>query len=116
VRVRIYRNLTKGCWSIQHKVQGKGWRLWKHADKVQLSCAIPKVSESGRQRVIREKKKYVHAYLEGWLITSAELTHKGERPVRYNPFHGPEFLIDGRVVRALSVAHFSENGKVMGVA
>ena len=116
MRVRVYRNLTKGCWSIQHKVPGKGWRLWQHADKVQVSCAIPKVSESGRQRVIREKKKSVHAYLEGWLITSAELTHKGERPVRYNPYHGPEFLIDGRVVRALQVAHFGENGKVMGVA
>ena len=34
-RVRVYRNLTKGCWSIQREVPGKGWRLWQHADKAQ---------------------------------------------------------------------------------
>ena len=113
-RVRVYRNLTKGCWSIQREVPGKGWRLWQHADKAQVICAIPKVYESGRQRVIREKKKYVHAYLEGWLITSSELSHEDERPVRYNPYHGPDFLIDGEVVRKLQVAHFGENGKVTG--
>ena len=115
MRVRVYRNLTKGCWSVQRYVKGRGWRLHEHRDSLQLSMAKPKVSESGRQRVIRERKKYVHAFLEGWLIDSAELTHKGERPVRYNPFHGPEFLIDGKIVDVLQVAHFSENGKVAGV-
>ena len=77
--------------------------------------AKPKVQESGRQRVIREGKKYVHAFLEGWLIESAELTHKGEKPVRYNPYYGPEFLREGKVVELLQVAHFTKS-EVLGVA
>ena len=90
--------------------------MHSHLDALQLSMAKPVVSESGRQRVIREKKKYVHAFLEGWLITSAELTHKGEAPVRYNPYHGPEFLREGKVVKHLSVAHLKPDGQVLGVA
>ena len=115
MKVRVYRNLTKGCWSVQRYIKGKGWRLHEHRDSLQLSMAKPKVSEAGRQRVIRERKKYVHAFLEGWLIDSVQLPDTKDRPVRYNPFHGPEFLSDGKVVSLLQVAHFRSDGKLTGV-
>lgn len=96
MQVRVYYNLTKHTWSIQHKVPGKGWRLLKHADTVTLDNCKPVVYESGRQRVIREKKKYVHAFLTGEL--SEVHLRRGFR-ISYNPFKGPEFFYKGSPLR-----------------
>ena len=82
MQVRVYRNLTKRCWSIQLFIPGKGWRLLKHADLVSLDNAFPIVYEAGRQRVIREGKKYVHAFICGEL--SEIHLSRGFR-LRYDP-------------------------------
>ena len=42
------------------------------------------VSKSGRQRVLREGKKYVHAFVVGELVDTWNLTESFEE-VRYNP-------------------------------
>jgi hypothetical protein len=61
-RVFVYRNLHQNCWSVKSKETG---RVVAHADRVELSNVEFKVSETGRQRVIREKSKNVHAGLVG---------------------------------------------------
>ena len=94
--VRVYRNLTKNCWSVQHKVPGKGWRLLKHCDLVTLKSAIPIVYESGRQRVIREGKKYVHAYIVGELWP---VHLKRGFKVQYNPKKSKHFVYQGCEIR-----------------
>lgn len=61
---RVYFNLHTHLFSIQAwDADKKGWRLYKHLDKVHLKDVTFKVYESGRQRVLREKKKNVHAYV-----------------------------------------------------
>ena len=60
---RIYRNLHKKCWSIQHYVSGKGWRLFEHLDSLEAINCTTKVYEAGRQRVLATKKKNIHAYI-----------------------------------------------------
>jgi len=79
MRVFVYRNLHQQVWSIKAlEGQHKG-RVIAHAPFVQLSGKIQfKVSESGRQRVIREKRKNVHAGIIGELLVTAGAT------VRYN--------------------------------
>lgn len=72
---RVYRNLHNGKWSIQQKVNGK-WCVVAHADYVQVFNAEFKVSEAGRQRVLKEKAKNVHAYVEGELLEWSGNTYK----------------------------------------
>lgn len=61
MRVFVYFNLHRKCWSIKALEGPSKGRVIGHADYVDLACVEWKVSEAGRQRVIREKKKNVHA-------------------------------------------------------
>lgn len=65
--VFIYKNLSRNCWSIR---ANRG--TWKgivvaHARTFALEYVMFKVSEAGRQRVLRERRKNVHAGLVGTL-------------------------------------------------
>jgi len=85
-KVRVYFNLHKKKLSVQQKT-AKGWRVWTHADKIGLENVIFKVSEAGRQRVLRERKKNVHAFVEGDLVLLGESTKLQPRMwVSYNPY------------------------------
>lgn len=94
--VRVFYNLTRGCWSIQHRVPGKGWRLLRHADVVTLRHCTPKVYEAGRLRTLREGKKYVHAFLEGELHP---VHLRRGFLVSYNPRKGGQFFYKGSPLR-----------------
>ena len=62
MKVQIYWNIRKKLWSMRHK----GKVIW-HADEVVLHKCNFKVSEAGRQRVLRDNRKNVHAVVEGQL-------------------------------------------------
>ena len=111
IPVRVYFNLTRKVWSIQSYQPGKGWRLLTHATHLTLQNAVTKVSESGRQRVIRERKKYVHAYIQGELIRTVPQSHS-DRRLSYNPYTGPDFYWkdDNTVAKELGEVVFSESG------
>ena len=64
-RVRVYRNLHTQCYSVQTHIPGVGWRVNRHVDDITLVNAEFKISEAGRQRVRREHRKNVHAYVYG---------------------------------------------------
>jgi hypothetical protein len=64
MRVEVYRNLHNGKMSIR---DAKTKLVLGHADQVFLHDAFFKVSQAGRARVLREKKKNVHAVVEGIL-------------------------------------------------
>lgn len=67
MRVYVYYNLHSHKWSIK-ALEGKDKGLViAHAKYVKLSQVVPKVSEAGRQRVLRDKQKNVHAGLTGLL-------------------------------------------------
>jgi hypothetical protein len=86
MKVRIYYNLHRKQLSVQSKT-AKGWRVVNHASRVTLENVRFKVSEAGRQRVLRERKKNVHAFIEGDLVLDG-----GGDPiaadtlVSYNPY------------------------------
>ena len=62
--MRVYRNLHKKCWSVQQKQKGR-WKVVAHAESITLLDCVFRVSEAGRQRVLRESRKNVHAYIQG---------------------------------------------------
>ena len=59
-KVQAYRNLHKKCWSVRHKR-----KVVSHEAHVFLVHAKFHVSQAGRERVVREKRKNVHAWVEG---------------------------------------------------
>lgn len=65
MRVFVYRNLTKKCYSIKAMEGPFKGRVIAHANYLRIKNATFKVSEKGRERVRRERKKYVHAGILG---------------------------------------------------
>ena len=65
-KVFVYYNLHKHKWSVKDVKTG---RVIGHHYEVQLYNATFKVSEAGRARVLKEKRKNVHAGVEGYLTT-----------------------------------------------
>lgn len=84
-KVKVYFNLHKKCFSVQDY---KTRLVIDHVNKINLVDAEFKVSESGRQRVLREKRKNVHAYVVGY-ISDLELENK--QAVTYNPYKYSSF-------------------------
>jgi hypothetical protein len=60
---RIYFNLHKKCWSIQQRIKGRGWLVIDHADTLHIPHGRFHFSEAGRERVRREGRKNVHAFI-----------------------------------------------------
>ena len=58
----VYYNLHQHCWSVKDKETG---HVVAHADTVTLSDCEFVVNEKGRERVIEEKQKNVHAFVRG---------------------------------------------------
>jgi hypothetical protein len=68
VKVFVYRNLNNGVWSVKSLLGSTYGRVIMHATDVLLVKPEFKVSEAGRQRVLREGRKNVHAGVVGDLI------------------------------------------------
>ena len=91
--VDVYRNLHKGCWSVK-----QGGKVVAHCDYIVLRDARFIVGQSGRDRVIRDQVKNVHAYVRGWVSTAAlgretELEASGWKweEVSYDPYKRDSF-------------------------
>lgn len=91
MRVRVYFNLHKKLFSIQNKTP-RGWRLLKHSSRVVLKDVKFLVYESGRARVLAEKKKNVHAYVEGEWVTDQLFFPHVSHEIRYNPYVAGHFV------------------------
>ncbi len=94
MKVFVYRNLHKNCWSIKALEGENKGRVVYHADDVTLANCTFKVSKAGRQRVLREMRKNVHAGVVGELIrTNVPLIPIPQMvSVTYNPYKYESFV------------------------
>ena len=113
--VRVFKNPTHGCYGILQ--DGK---LKASARQVLLADVEFRVRESGRQRMIKEQRRNVHAFAVGMLVDyvhpSDERRLEGieGRVVTYKPLESPQFfdkLTQTPVVNA-ELVHLDENGAV----
>ena len=133
MRVFVCWNLHRKCWSIKALTGPSRGRVIGHAEYVDLACVEWKVSEAGRQRVLKKKKKNVHAgavgILESWTGTDWR-AHKlcGDKTlfdlnmeeggasvgVTYNPYKGGTFtdVATGAPVRASRCAYLCPDRRV----
>jgi hypothetical protein len=89
-QVRIYYNLHKKMLSVQTKVNGQ-WKVTAHQSAAFLKNVTFRVSESGRQRVLKEKRKNVHAFITGELIDALPKNYERFDSARYNPYELEKF-------------------------
>ena len=129
MNVSIYRNLHNGLISIKSASSGL---VLGHAKSVDIAWADFVVHEAGRQRVLRDKQKNVHAYVKGLLLnTSGFKPYKGRSigpvygaldtihkatVVSYNPYKEPHFVIKGTSdkVSKASLCTVSHDGIIAG--
>ena len=102
-KVKVYRNLHNGKMSVQ-----QGGLVVGHCDEILINRAEFVVNESGRQRVIREKRKNVHAFVLGYLSHLQRVSSPavGGVPVSYNPYKMGAFYVreSGEAVTKAAVA------------
>lgn len=95
MRVFVYFNLHKLLWSIRALEGPNKGRVIKHAPEVFLTDCQFRVSEAGRQRVLLERRKNVHAGVVGHMGGPVpDDAAMGER-VSYNPYKHPTFVRAG---------------------
>lgn len=110
--VMVYRNLTKKCWSIKSMVTN---RIIAHADELHLQNVEFRISQKGRERVLREKKKYVHAGAYGKCEHfNVDSLDKFVR-ISYNPYKNSTFVDgEGNPVISSRFVLLDKNGFVWG--
>lgn len=109
MKVKCYWNLHRKCISVQYK-----GRVIAHPPRIVLDDVKFKVSQAGRARVLREKKKNVHAFVCGTISPFAN-TFEGEA-VTYNPYKYNSFVkVDGEVPVFTAKKVIIENRKIVAI-
>ena len=92
MRVFVYYNLHKKVWSVKALEGENKGRVILHAATLMLSDCTFKVSQAGRQRVLREKRKNVHAGVVGNMLDPIVMTNE-VIAVTYNPYLYESFVV-----------------------
>ena len=89
--VKVYRNLTKKCWSLK-----QGGIVVGHADNLFMTSEKFTVNLKSRDRGLSDGKKYVHAFIVGFLASrQVTLTKNIENiSIAYNPVYAPYFYLN----------------------
>ena len=108
--VQVYRNLHKGMWSVRQDGKVKA-----HLPRLILKDVEFRVGAKGRERVRREHRKNVHAYVKGKICRWSDI----EPPIRwmcgvsYNPYENETFVktSDNSVVKSADYCRMDINAQ-----
>ena len=108
MKVEVYRNLHKNCWSIRNAKTGK---VIEHFDYICIKDAKLVVRPAGRAKVLREKRKNVHAFVRGEVATFEDAL-TATRQISYNPYKHESFmLIDTETpIKEAEIVFLANNG------
>ena len=118
MKVFVYFNLHRKCWSVKALEGPMKGRVIKHADDIVLSSCTFKVSEAGRQRVLKERRKNVHAGVVDTIVEPSSLARVVHLvPVSYNPYKAGTFVTkpDGAPIYAADVV-FLQHRQVLSAS
>lgn len=95
MRVRIYRNLNKPEYFSILAMEGvnKG-KVCGYAKSIKLKSFKFKVSLKSRLRVLKDQRKNVHSFCEGYIedaFTAQQPINQKSIEVSYNPYRGDAF-------------------------
>ena len=94
MNVEIYFNLHKRVFSVRHK-----GRVIEHVKSAIVRRPKFVVQAAGRAKVLREKKKNVHAFVRGewlerWFVPETDLNSNEYNTIKYNPYKADTFIIN----------------------
>lgn len=135
LKVFVYRNLNKKCWSIESRGnKGIPDVVIAHADRLVLFDCEYKVSQAGRKRVLEQRRKNVHAGVQGnlhwymhdnepkepslffsWFVQRAvEAKDAATVEVTYDPYKYETFinLETNKPIMNSCFAYFGDDGKL----
>lgn len=92
MKVFVYFNLHKKIWSVKALEGENKGRVIMHCTSVELEDCTLKVSQAGRERVIREKQKNVHAGVVGRIVAYNAPCESTDIQVTYNPYKYNSFV------------------------
>lgn len=87
--VEVYRNLNRKCLSVRDPVLRK---VVGHVDRVLLFEASFRVSAAGRRRVLRERRKNVHAVVRGLCVGQVAMPKGSWERIHYDPYTTETFV------------------------
>lgn len=90
-KVDVYRNLQKGGLSIRSRETDTYGLVIDHREGVVLEDVEFVVNENGRQNVLEDNVKNVHAFARGIIAETMEVDSEGVE-VTYNPYEYDSFV------------------------
>lgn len=107
MKVFVYFNLHKQVFSVKALEGDDKGKVIAHRNEVTLSNVRFKVSEAGRQRVLRERRKNVHAGVVGeWTdVIDQKICKKSKISVTYNPYKYNSFVLYDNRQPVLTARH-----------
>jgi hypothetical protein len=95
-KVRVYRNLNKPeFYSIMAMTGVNKGKVVGYARSVLLENCHLVISEASRQRVLRDKRKNVHAFCQGYICDASNAVQAltgNECAITYNPYRMGSFF------------------------
>ena len=91
MKTEIYRNLHKKCFSVRQRGRVVGHLMDDPTEHVLLKDVKFAVQPAGRRKVLREKRKNVHAFVRGDMVSPHSVPYpeldEFKREVTYNPYY-----------------------------
>ena len=101
----VYRNLHKHCYSIIQKGVVVG-----HCETVMMCHAEFRVRQSGREKVIKDKRKNVHAYIRGFIALVAPISASSfSTQCKYNPYTHKYFEVNHKPIQKAGLVLLNES-------
>jgi hypothetical protein len=108
--VFVYRNIIKKTYSVKSLKTGL---VVAHHNTLALRDCTFRGSLAGRKRVLRERRKNVHAGIKGELISTNEMPFNGRWvEVWYNPYKTKTFVVrsTGKAIDSARYIVLTPNG------
>ena len=93
MKAAVYWNLHKDCFSIQSREKGSYGKVVAHAESVAVDLPEFVVRQAGRERVLKEGKKNVHAFVVGEVDYDSFYNLGHGTKITYNPYKFNSFVI-----------------------
>ena len=104
--VRVYRNLHSKSEHTKYSIKQNNLVIGHTNDLLLENCTL-EVNKNGQERVRREKKKYVHAYVKGY-IPKGQIRAISYGQVTYNPYQDDGFKVNGIITHNASLIHIQD--------
>jgi hypothetical protein len=86
-KIEIYFNLHKKTWSVR-----QGGKVVQHTNFICVRDPQYVVRKTGKEKVRREKRKNVHAFVRGYVENRLPTFPKKNMFVTYNPYKNDSFV------------------------